>query len=183
MIKQFKGEYFFLSNFYETPVSYEGITYQNNEAAFQAQKTLDIKERMQFSNLNSSEAKQKGRRIKLRNDWEEAKEQVMYEICKAKFDQHPELMEKLLLTGNRPLEEGNHWGDRVWGTVDGVGENKLGKILMKIRSELIDDCVVPNEETLQAMEEAETSANDPNIKRYQSVEELMNDLNSEDEKV
>lgn len=35
---------------------------------------------------------------------------------------------------------GNTWGDRVWG-VDihrGIGENHLGKILMRIRSELGD---------------------------------------------
>ena len=27
-------------------------------------------------------------------------------------------------------------GDRVWGTVNGVGENRLGKILMRAREEL-----------------------------------------------
>ena len=34
VIDSFKGKYFFLSNFYESPVVYEGITYLNNEAAF-----------------------------------------------------------------------------------------------------------------------------------------------------
>ena len=38
MIDSFRGKYFFLSNFYGSPVLYDGITYQNNEAAFQAQK-------------------------------------------------------------------------------------------------------------------------------------------------
>ena len=32
-IKEFRGKYFFLSNFFETPVTWPGITYQNNEAA------------------------------------------------------------------------------------------------------------------------------------------------------
>lgn len=58
----------------------------------------------------------------------------MKEICKAKFDQKEELRQQLL-TGNEFLEEGNTWGDRVWGTVDGVGQNHLGKILMEIRKE------------------------------------------------
>ena len=40
VIQEFVGEYYFLSNYYETPVTYKGITYQNNEAAFQAQKLL-----------------------------------------------------------------------------------------------------------------------------------------------
>ena len=34
------------------------------------------------------------------------------------------------------LEEGNTWGDRVWGVCQGQGENRLGKILMKVREEL-----------------------------------------------
>ena len=59
----------------------------------------------------------------------------MYEICLAKFSQHPDLMDNLVYTGKRPLEEGNHWNDRYWGTVNGVGENKLGQILMKIRED------------------------------------------------
>ena len=40
-IDRFQDEYFFLSNFFERPVTFDGITYQNNEAAFQAQKTLE----------------------------------------------------------------------------------------------------------------------------------------------
>ena len=39
-INAFRNEYYFLSNFYEIPVTYQGITYQNNEAAFQAQKCV-----------------------------------------------------------------------------------------------------------------------------------------------
>ncbi len=37
-IDSFRGKYFFLSNYFIAPVMYEGLTYQNNEAAFQAQK-------------------------------------------------------------------------------------------------------------------------------------------------
>lgn len=37
-IDSFRGQYFFLSNFFPAPVIYGGLTYQNNEAAFQAQK-------------------------------------------------------------------------------------------------------------------------------------------------
>ena len=135
MINQFKGEYFYLCNFYEISVIYDDIQYENNEAAFQAQKTLDLEKRKEFAELSPSEAKRLGRKVVLREDWKDVKERLMYEICRAKFEQHPELMQKLLMTGNRPLEEGNTWGDQIWGTVNGVGENKLGKILMRIRKE------------------------------------------------
>ncbi|TWT41826.1 hypothetical protein RAS1_29490 [Phycisphaerae bacterium RAS1] len=43
---------------------------------------------------------------------------------------------RLLETGEAYLEEGNDCGDRVWGVYQGQGENRLGKILMKVRAEL-----------------------------------------------
>ena len=135
MINIFKGKYYFLSNFYSAPVTYDGLTFQNNEAAFQAAKCINLELRKQFVNLNPSEAKRSGRRVKLRSDWEQVKVQIMREICKAKFDQNEDLRQQLIATGNEPLEEGNTWGDRIWGTVNGVGQNHLGKILMEIRKE------------------------------------------------
>lgn len=43
-----RGDYAFLSNFYPAPVCYRGNLYANNEAAFQAQKTLSAKEQRVF---------------------------------------------------------------------------------------------------------------------------------------
>lgn len=40
-IRRFRGEYFFLSNFYETAVTIDGLTFPSSEAAFQAQKTMN----------------------------------------------------------------------------------------------------------------------------------------------
>ena len=142
-INSFKGEYFFLSNFYEAPVTYGGITYQNNEAAFQAQKVAPKKgeipfadPRLEFADLSPSEAKKKGRRVILRKDWEQVKYGIMKAIVYAKFSQNEDLKEKLLETSDAYLEEGNTWGDRVWGTVNGEGKNLLGHILMDIRDAL-----------------------------------------------
>ena len=45
MIYEFKDKYYFLSNFYNAPIFYKGINYQNNESAFQSMKTLDLEER------------------------------------------------------------------------------------------------------------------------------------------
>lgn len=135
MINNFRGKYYFLSNFYNAQVTYNGITYLNNEAAFQAQKTFSDREC--FANLDPSSAKKLGRRVQLRSDWEEVKFDEMYNIVKSKFTQNDDLREKLIATGNEHLEEGNTWGDKIWGTVNEIGENNLGKILMKVRSELI----------------------------------------------
>ena len=137
-IDTFRGDYYFLSNFYTAPVTYNGLTYQNNEAAFQAQKTLDPAEQEAFTNMPANIAKRRGRQVKLRRDWEKVKDGIMEEIVRAKFTQNPDLKEKLLATGDTLLIEGNRWNDRYWG-VDlrsGNGENHLGQILMKIRKEL-----------------------------------------------
>lgn len=136
MINEFRGPYYFLSNFYEAPVTWNCITYRNNEAAFQSAKTTNITIRETFATMDPSTAKREGRRVVLRPDWEEVKYQIMYEICLAKFTQNKELRERLLATGDEYLEEGNTWGDRIWGTVNGKGNNWLGKILMQVREEI-----------------------------------------------
>ena len=117
-------------------VTFDGITYGSNEAAFQAQKCLDPKDRAAFAGLDPSASKRKGRRVNLRPDWEKVKVELMRQIVRAKFNQHPELAAQLLATGDAYLEEGNDWGDRTWGTVGGKGRNLLGQILMEIREEL-----------------------------------------------
>ena len=68
-INNFRGDYFFLSNFYECPVTYQGITYPNNETAFQAQKCINDSDKTKFMSLNPSAAKKLGMRVALRKDW------------------------------------------------------------------------------------------------------------------
>lgn len=136
-ISEFKNEYYFLSNFYKCLVSYNDITYCNAEAAFQAQKTFDIDIRKQFSTMSPREAKKQGRKISLRKDWEDVKVDIMRDIVLAKFEQNPELLDKLLETDGMYLIEGNNWGDKIWGMVDNKGMNLLGNILMETREILI----------------------------------------------
>ena len=135
MIFGFKGKYYFLSNFYSAPVTYHGITYQNSEAAFHAQK--DPSRSNEFANLNPSQAKKLGRRVNLRSDWEQVKDRIMYEIVLLKFTQNPELRQKLLETNDSTLVEANTWHDSYWGydEINNCGLNRLGKILMSIRDE------------------------------------------------
>lgn len=136
MINNFRGQFGFLSNMHDSIIIYQDITYMNAEAAFQSMKTLNIAIRKTFTDLSGPKAKRKGKSVKLRKDWNDVREEIMYEIVKAKFIQNPLLLRKLLATGNELLEEGNIWGDKFWGTVNGIGENKLGLILMMIRDEL-----------------------------------------------
>lgn len=147
MINSFRNEYAFLSNFYNAPVMFEGTFYNNNEAAFQAAKLANPEERksikfncdgtyLTFTEMPAKYAKRHGKRVNLRKDWEAVKYDVMLAIVRDKFTRHTDLKNMLLATRNEPLEEGNTWGDRTWGTVNGVGKNWLGKILMQVRNEL-----------------------------------------------
>ena len=63
----------------------------------------------------------------------------MLDVVRAKFDQHPDLAQKLLATGDEELVEGNDWGDIYWGVYKGRGNNMLGKILMRVRAELREE--------------------------------------------
>lgn len=137
MINKFRGENRFLSNFYETSVEWEGLIYPSSEAAFQAAKTLDQEDRKRFQTMAPTIAKREGYKVKLRENWKDIKIDVMYQIVLAKFSQNEFLKQKLIATGREWLEEGNTWGDRTWGTVDGIGNNYLGKVLMAVRSVLM----------------------------------------------
>lgn len=136
VINKFRGEYEFLSNFYPSKIEIGGLVFENAEAAFQSAKVTDIETKMKFCSLNPSEAKRLGRRVNLRPDWEVVKDAVMLQVVMEKFFQNAPLAKKLINTEYSALIEGNDWGDKYWGVCDGVGENKLGKILMLVRAEL-----------------------------------------------
>lgn len=136
VIDKFDGEYAFLSNFQQCLLHFDGLLYLNSEAAFQAQKCVIASDRRQFTELSPRDAKKLGRKVMLRDDWEEVKDDLMYKIVLAKFLQNPSMADALIKTGTAKLIEGNHWGDTYWGMCDGVGENKLGEILMRVRDEL-----------------------------------------------
>lgn len=137
-INSFSGQYRFLSNFYLHPVTYAGVTYPSVENAYQAQKTLDENERLEFTSISPAKAKNRGRQVDIRPGWEKLKIQVMYELLKMKFNSG-ELKVLLLATSGHQLVEGNWWGDTFWGRCDGKGKNKLGQLLMKVRRELLDE--------------------------------------------
>lgn len=130
----FRNEYWFMSNMFECPFTYNGLTFRNVEAAFHAQKSTTHEK--QFCNIDGFTAKKLGRRVPLRADWSAVRVSIMTEIVRQKFRQNPALQVLLLNTGDLPLVEENTWNDTFWGTCNNRGENHLGKILMIVRSEL-----------------------------------------------
>lgn len=137
-IQGFFGPYRWLSNFHICGIQYEGFVYPSTENAYMAAKTFDTQLRIPLQTLAPKEAKQYGKTIPLRKDWEEVKLEIMYQLNKQKFEWNLELRSALLATGDKYIEETNWWKDTFWGVCNGVGENNLGKIIMRIRQELQD---------------------------------------------
>ena len=136
MVNKFRGECWVLSNFYEHPIKFRGITYRNTEACFQAQKCTTDEERMMFINLTGAEAKKLGRKVKMDiTEWESIKLGIMLSIIQAKYEQCELFRDTLSQCEDCDVVEGNDHGDTYWG-VDaktGKGDNHLGKIMMYVR--------------------------------------------------
>jgi len=129
------------SNFAPYGVEMEGTWWPTVEHYFQAQKFEDPAYRDKIRKANRpKDAKALGltRKRPLRSDWEVVKEEIMYAAVAKKFMTHATLKELLLSTGDAAIVE-NAPMDYFWGAgQDGTGQNKLGKILMRVRSELSD---------------------------------------------
>ena len=70
------------------------------------------------------------------------KQQVLQEGLQAKFSQHPDLAHLLISSGSRELIEHTE-NDMYWGDGgDGSGQNKLGLLIMHLRSGLIADACI-----------------------------------------
>lgn len=130
-IDYFDGEYRWLSNF-----STAGGVKPTLEHQFQARKATTVEDAIYVMAAETpGGAKKRGRSITCRDDWDDIKLDVMYELLVEKFSLSP-LKEKLLATGDAELVEGNTWGDTFWGRCRGKGKNNLGYLLMIIRQDI-----------------------------------------------
>jgi len=112
-------------------------TFPTAEAAFHAHKNPDNKEyvRKQEVAFTPHVSKRLGRLCKIRDDWDDKKDSIMYRILELKFQQHDDIRENLLTTGLRPIIE--HGPDHYWGDGrNGRGKNMRGRLLTKLRNKL-----------------------------------------------
>jgi ribA/ribD-fused uncharacterized protein len=140
-ISSFRGRYLFLSNMYEHPILYNGMTWKSSEHAYQAMKATNKIDMFKIKAARTPKlSKTIGHQCECRPDWNDVKVDIMREVIKAKFSD-PALTEQLLSTGDCELIEGNDWWDREWGCIkdedgDWTGKNWLGVILMEVRDKL-----------------------------------------------
>lgn len=142
IIKEFQGEYRWLSNFASCSIVLDNIEYNSVEHAYMSAKSDDGDWKILCSSENYSAGKIKrlSRDIPLRKDWDSIKLSVMKECLEQKFQQEP-YKSKLLSTGNSILQEGNNWGDTFWGIglKSERGLNYLGNLIIEIREQLVKE--------------------------------------------
>ena len=148
-IKGFFGEYRFLSNFevlkkpiyvFSNGVEY---IYWSSEAAYMSFKSDDPAFKAALEEVPTpGAAKRLGRSVELVSDWSNGvRDMAMYEAVYAKFENNLELKQKLIDTSQKLLVETNNWGDTYWGECAGIGQNNLGKTLMRVRQELMSESI------------------------------------------
>jgi hypothetical protein len=131
--------YGYFSNFASCPIFLKGKLWPTTEHYYQAQKYAgtDYEEavRQAPSPMTSKEMTRDAHHPP-RPDWDAVKDGVMRDALLAKFTQHDHLQSLLLETGDAYLVEhtanDNYWGDGG----DGTGKNKLGELLMEVRSDI-----------------------------------------------
>jgi len=134
-ITRFRGDFGFLSNFYEASIWVDGERYPSVEHAYQAAKAVDpVSRKMIREAARPGDAKKLGKCVQLSADWDARKVSVMRKLVTEKF-KNPLLRSLLLATEDAELVEGNTWNDTTWGICRGKGQNLLGKILMDVRDE------------------------------------------------
>lgn len=147
VVKEFRDEYFFLSNFFPANFIWRGVEYPAGEYAFSDAKKLALENAYIHDMTKHTEkvlaakdckaAKGVGRAAKIDvKHWDEIKPQIMREIVHARFANDlsgQNLVGKLINTGAMLLVEGNDWGDTFWGRCKGKGFNTLGALLMEER--------------------------------------------------
>ena len=142
----------FLSNFYCSSVAYNGIEFDDVERAYQYSKAV------KFNDCNTSEriicsrspsaAKRLGASVKNFNtqDWDNVKEEIMLEILRIKFAPNTDLAAKLTATAQKTIAEagqsttysiGMSLNHKDLFKTEKWSKNVLGKLLMKVREELI----------------------------------------------
>lgn len=130
------------SNFAPYPIELDGRIWPTSEHYFQAQKFDDSEYQEKIRSTKSAMIAARlgrSRKVPIKTDWNQIKDDVMRKAVRAKFMQHSEIGKQLVETGDALIIEHTR-NDRYWGDGgDGTGKNMLGIILMEIREDLKKD--------------------------------------------
>ena len=132
------------SNLYRRQIEFEGEKFATSEHAYQAAKARKPEVRKWLMEAPSPALLAMAAHglyvWDISSDWSKIKFDRMKRVLQAKFTQHEDLKQLLLSTGTARLVESatvDNSVNRLWGEVNGVGKNKLGELLMEVRTELM----------------------------------------------
>ena len=142
MIEQFQGEFRWLSNFAPVTIKLNGLVFKSVEHAYMSAKSDDLQWKYKCASgvFTPGQIKRLSRSIKLVDNWDTLKFEIMEDCINQKFNQEP-FKSKLIATGSKHIQEGNNWNDRIWGVClkTNKGDNILGKLIMQVRTKLLED--------------------------------------------
>lgn len=131
------------SNLYKRPIEFEGETFPTAEHAYQAGKPRKAKVREWILAAPSPSLLAMAAHglyyWDIRPGWSKIKFDRMRGVLRAKYTQHEDLRDLLLSTCGQELIETatvDNAVNRLWGQVNGRGENMLGRLLMELRADL-----------------------------------------------
>lgn len=146
------------SNLFRRDVEFEGEVFATSEHAYQAGKArkLAVKEWLMAAPSPALLAMAAHGLYywDIAPKWSQTKFDRMRRVLRAKFTQHEDFKALLLSTGDATLIESatvDNSVNRLWGEVNGVGKNMLGKLLMEVRSELQEQ-IAPRKKTRKEKE-------------------------------
>ena len=138
-------EFYPFDNFSSFKVEWNGYLFASVEEAYQAASFMGSDEEL-VEKIKKSHSADEAQRIsyanrdKRREDWDDVKISIMEELLRLKIEQNPYVKKKLLQTGDYMIVEDSpkddFWG---WGS-NRDGQNNLGKLWMKLREELKNNC-------------------------------------------
>lgn len=125
----FASEHAFLSNFFTSTFSFNGVEYDSAERAYQCTRATRLNEpelaQQIYRCRDAKECKKLSHHAVSTPEWDAQKRAVMTDIVSDKFAQNLFLQEKLLLTGKKTLIEATT--DSFWGAAAIMGSKPLNK--------------------------------------------------------
>ena len=115
------GEYSFMRNDYPVLLILDGVVWYSAECAYQAYRVSDKAMVLLIRDLPYKTIREYEECFTPHENWEQIKDEILYYITKEKFEQHSNLADKLLATGDAIIKDGF-----------------LGDILMRVRKEIRD---------------------------------------------
>lgn len=132
------GGHPYLANDYPAPITLPEGTFPTVEHAYWALSTMDYEMREKIARAPTArEARHLAQDAPHRSDWSVVRLAVMLRLVREKFQQHPDLADQLLATGDGRLIDGVG-NSRYWSSFGSQGRNWLGRVLELVRAELCE---------------------------------------------